>query len=297
MSYATVDAARGDLGSVWPEVERRLRAYLRSRDVPHHVAQDITQEVAARALARGVRFMSAADLYPWTKRVAANLVVDWSRSERRLVGGVHVDGPSPADVAHEVEGRLFARAVGSGLRALTDAERRALFSRTDGRANTGAVRRHRARRRLLALVEGGLAWLGVAWRALRRTSHPVVAAGAPALVLIAAAVLLPRMTAAPDATAPAADARVVAGPANAVATPRAAHGLMAVHGVGRAAATATAPPSRPHSRLVDVAAPGGGAAATVDYDDKPGTPPTLCVGGLPVPDFCIDRPRPFRSQP
>ncbi|HVF74832.1 MAG TPA: hypothetical protein VM938_07270, partial [Acidimicrobiales bacterium] len=88
---------------------RRLLWALRSRGVDRWTSEDITQDVARRAVEHNVPFASPTDLYPWADRVASNLVVDLGR-RRALIAmqpwTAYEDPAAPVDVAREVEGRL-----------------------------------------------------------------------------------------------------------------------------------------------------------------------------------------------
>ena len=147
---------------VWPEVSRRLRAFLASRGANRQAVEDITQEVGLRALAKQVPFEDAADLCRWAVTVARNLHVDLTRRPGELTDASELDMASTEDVAHRVECRIRLNKVLVALRQLSAHDRTAILTslntaehreRSLGRDR---VALHRARRRLLELV--GSAW-------------------------------------------------------------------------------------------------------------------------------------------
>src|SRR4051794_33422539 len=155
----------------WPVVAGRLLAFLHSRGVRRAVAEDIVQDVAARLLTADPRFSSADDLFPWAVTAARNLAVDAWRAEARLhavaeVGDGH-DRPAVNDVSSVVEHRPTLQRVGLAMARLSTAEREAIISglaiqrpADPQETNRLAVRRHRARARLLAMVDGAAAFIG-----------------------------------------------------------------------------------------------------------------------------------------
>jgi DNA-directed RNA polymerase specialized sigma24 family protein len=161
------------LAAVWPEVSLRLTRLLGSRGAARDVTDDIVQEVAARVLSRGIVFDDAADLMRWTVPVALNLLVDHARATKRVSVGQAVDSTVP-DIADVVVDRDRLGRVLGAVAQLSDGDRAALVASglpaADRRESVRhAVRRHRARRRLLAIVDGAAgiaAWLGLR---LRRT--------------------------------------------------------------------------------------------------------------------------------
>jgi DNA-directed RNA polymerase specialized sigma24 family protein len=162
------------LAVVWPEVSRRLTRLLASRGAAHDVTDDIVQEVAARVLSRGIVFEDAADLMRWTVPVALNLLVDHARATKRVAVGGDVDTTVP-DIADVVVDRDRLGRVLGAVAQLSDGDRAALVASglpaADRRESVRlAVRRHRARRRLLAIVDGAAgiaAWLGLRLRRAR----------------------------------------------------------------------------------------------------------------------------------
>lgn len=198
------------LSDVWPEVSTRLGRLLTSRGASRDVADDLVQEVAARALAREVVFADAADLMRWAVPVALNLLVDNARSAGRVTVGIDGWDAAEGDVADLVAHRDRLNRVLGAVARLSAADREALTAAEDAPSDRReavklAVRRHRARRRLLALVDGvaGLAgvlgWIGV-WARRARPGRSVAVAALPvAFVLPVALVLVnPAPEAAPE---------------------------------------------------------------------------------------------------
>jgi len=163
---------------------------LGARGLAREEAEDICQEVAWRVLSRDIPYRSPGDLYPWAATAARRLSIDLYRRQRYLAAAELPDRPAIDDVAEIVETRSRLRAVAEAMPALSETDRAALaatpteLSRREGIKL--AVRRHRARARLLALVEA--AGIAVAWvlaRVPRRLSRPAGAlamAAGPLLV-------------------------------------------------------------------------------------------------------------------
>lgn len=187
-----------ELADVWPEVSTRLGKLLTSRGAARDVADDVVQEVAARALAHGIVFIDAGDLMRWAVPVALNLLVDHARAAGRVTVGIDDYDAAEGDVADLVAHRDRLRQVLGAVARLSDADRAALAPEVESpldrrEAVKLAVRRHRARRRLLALVDGvaGLvAWIGVQGRMWGRRSRAGVVLVPVAFILPAALVLV-----------------------------------------------------------------------------------------------------------
>ena len=181
------------LTEVWPEVAERLGRMLRHRGIDRPTAEDAVQETALKVVRAEVAFDGADDLFRWASVVAWRVAVDASRKQRRVELTALPDRPGPTNVALQVEQRTAVEAVGAGLRRLSAADRRALLdapARGTGLSRQEAVRlnvrRHRARARLLALLEGMVGVLG--WLSVRR--HPKMARLAP----VSAAMVVPLLS-------------------------------------------------------------------------------------------------------
>lgn len=133
-----------------------------ARGADPQTAEDIAQEVALRAIDRNVPFYDVDDFCGWAYRVARNLYVDHARARGRLVGLVDIaDRSDGTDLHGEVEQRLTLGHTLRALQTLDAVDQAAIVAGvnetvepTRKAAVRMAVRRHRARARLLRLVEG-----------------------------------------------------------------------------------------------------------------------------------------------
>lgn len=158
------------LGAVWPKVQPKLLRLLEKRGLTKPQAEDVCQDVAVRALASGVEFHSADDLYRWAGQVARNLHIDLLRSVSRIAcdDSVLVDMQADTDIEHEVERKLALATVLKHWLTLRPLDQAALLegmyadsSEDRGEAVKLAVRRHRARQRLRLLAEGVFGWSAI----------------------------------------------------------------------------------------------------------------------------------------
>jgi hypothetical protein len=182
-----------DFAEIWPSVFTSTVQRLLARGVGAAVAEDAAQEAGTRALAMHVPFTDAGDLTRWVSTVAWRIAVDEHRHHgRRVVAAPVRDRAADIDVATEAEARLELRRVSLAWPRLSEGDRAALV---DPRPDTGdrraavrsAVRRHRARMRLVALIEA----LGaIALAPLSRLRRPVVAVALMGTVPLAAAMLV-----------------------------------------------------------------------------------------------------------
>lgn len=149
------------LCQVWPEVEGRLKLMMRRRGVDHAAAEDAAQETAVRVLRSDVRFVDAADLFRWAAVVGWRVVLDARRKERWAELRRVPDGANGVNVAGVVEQRSVLEAVVRMLDRLSADDRQVILGSVASewygveqqqRADT-ALRRHRARARLLRLLE------------------------------------------------------------------------------------------------------------------------------------------------
>jgi hypothetical protein len=185
-----------DISAVWPEVFEAVVTTLRRRGVGLHAAEDATQEAGSRVLAHEIGFTDADDLRRWVQTVAWRLAIDESRRLARYDGDAPLEAASFQEVPAEVEHRLHLAATRKAWRTLSPADREAIVGSGGGdhdrcpaltrkEAVRLAVRRHRARARLLALVEGVAAIVLVGVRRARRLSTAVmIAAIVPISVLV-----------------------------------------------------------------------------------------------------------------
>lgn len=171
---------------VWPEVSRRVAAFLRSRGFTGDLCDEAVQEAAARFVERDVPYDDADDLFRWVSTVAYRAALDDRRRSRRLGAGVP-DRAAPCDLVGEVVDRLYLRAVQQAVAQLSPSERFALFDRgvpiSRNEAVRLATRRYRARLRLKQLTERALGVFGPLLRWLRDRALPALLPGCAALVL------------------------------------------------------------------------------------------------------------------
>ena len=170
---------------------------LRNRGVDRATAEDIVQETALRALRASVHFTDAEDLLRWASVVGSRLARDARAKASRVEVVPSPEHQNPVTVDHEVEQRLRLEAALRGLENLSPPDRDAILAAVMGFTPSSrqesvrlAVRRHRARARLVALMKAGLgALLGLL--GLRRSGLKVGraalvgAAGIPAIVTVA----------------------------------------------------------------------------------------------------------------
>jgi DNA-directed RNA polymerase specialized sigma24 family protein len=290
--------------SVWPDVERRLRALLFRRGLDSPSADDIVQEVALRALAHHVTYASAADLLRWAAPVACNLHVDLVRHRARVLDDPGAtERPATVDVAREVAHRIELQRAFRGIAKLRPADREALIDavaaepvvpRSRQEAVRLAVRRHRARNRLAVVLEQLAAWAAAA-RLLARPRRFAALALVPAAVAVPLLVQagLPHhrsIDLAPERVAPAAmyppDAaawlRTAADAARPTAARRAARTAAAHHRAGTPGAASTGPSTEQH---VSVTAPGTDIHAKAGREPRPpGQHHVFCLTGVPSLD-------------
>jgi hypothetical protein len=290
-----------DLSVVWPEVSHRLAKLLTSRGAARDVVDDVVQEVAARILAHGIVYVDAMDLMRWAVPVALNLLVDNARAAAKVTP-VTEDHHSPvSDVADLVAHRDRLGRVLGAVRQLSPADRAALATPSEAPADRReavklAVRRHRARRRLLALVDGVAAFLGVVGGWLRRTrssaaTATVAIAAAPMALLLVAPYAPPAADPSPMTSGVSVQERrrvpSVRRPARAVPVRRPARPVPVV----RVRPVSPRPaPAAPAAKREELARMGGGKAGAVavlghDASEEDGF---VCVRdtGL-TDDFCL----------
>ncbi len=276
--------------SVWPDVERRLRALLFRRGLDASSSEDIVQEVALRALANGVTYASAQDLLRWAGPVACNLHVDLIRHRARMFDGeLATDHPATNDVAGEVADRMELQRALRGLAALRPADRAAIIDAVTEQpaphsrkeAVRLAVRRHRARSRLLVVLEQ-LAATVAGFRWLRRGKRVSVALAAFAPVVALPLVVgwhLPShrdTTLPPAAVAPAARQMVATTQTRADRTisPRTAPAVR--HVAPAPKATAPQAPAAGHGGYNHL------GHAEYHHEQRDEQQPILCLGSLPL---------------
>jgi hypothetical protein len=285
------------LDLVWDEVEDRLHKTLRSRGVRPELADDVIQETAVRVIERGVAFTDANDLFRWSSVVAWHLAIDAARRDARQCD-LPPDIASTLDVANEAVGRWWFEAVSRGLEQLSDAERAAIFSpavRGDRKTTVRrAVRRHRARLRLMRLAE--TLGVGVALAAGRR-KYRVRSESADAVAVAIASVAVAVVVAVGVATHRPGSAPVTTAPPVAVvraAAPEVYAGATATthpHAVGSLAAR-TNPVATPDTAVAPVRVPLELPTGSGDIGLRPKQPdePLACATVASVGRPCVALP-------
>ena len=176
----------GRLEAIWPEASTRLIRLAMSKGADRSTAEDVAQEVAARAMNVGLKFYGLDDFCAWANTVAKNLCVDHVRGQNRLVNLEDVpDICNGHDLHSEVETRLHLDRALLELSRLDPEDRLAIIEGVNGThhpsrktAIRSAVRRHRARARLARTLEG----LAAIWAFARGSRRFLVAAPATAAV-------------------------------------------------------------------------------------------------------------------
>jgi hypothetical protein len=251
---------------------------------------DIVQEVAIRALRE--QFDTPDHMVRWCCRVAINLHIDSTRRVRRISSEPLVEHVAPHNVPETVERRLALDAVLAQMAGLSKDDQALLLQLppTDSRKEAVrlAVRRHRLRARLAALVEGVLAGVPGLRRILHSESLPVRVA-VVAVPVIAVLTVLPfvatlppgsstvdqpnRGTLVQSRTPAARNAKQTVVPSTAVPLQ------------GRAGATSPASSSRTIMELHPA-----GNTVGVRQDPAPPDAKTFCLSGYV--NLCVDRPGP-----
>jgi hypothetical protein len=268
---------------------------MRGRGVQTADIDDILQEVAIRALRDQGRFTSTEHMVRWCCRVAINLHIDVTRRGRKVSPEPLQEAATHQNVAEAVESRLALDAVFAQMAGLSPEDRRLLLypTQADSRKEAVrlAVRRHRLRARLAALLEGTLAGLAVLRRALRNESVPsrVALVAVPVVAVLVAIPLVSHPGARhaggvdPAARTVLEASRWQGGSTAAGAAPRSA-----------AARPAGLPASDAYARSLVVIRPAG-RRVHIDEEQHPDDTPTACIYGHV--NYCIDRPGPVIGAP
>jgi hypothetical protein len=273
---------------IWPTVFTRGVKALQRRGVGQAAAEDAVQEAGARAIAQNVPFQDADDLLRWIHTVSWRVVLDARKRDQRLVYEVPEEG-SGEDVGRAVEQRLRLQLLRVVLGGLTPDERAALTADgrgTDRRTSTRlAVRRHRVRVKLIAMLDGAAALVALLRHAVSppRTRR-VATVAAPALiamsVLTTASLLVQQGTPTPhiqnvDGAATQARVSIPIAPPQVTSTR------------GRTATDPAAPPRLQRVR-VDYERPDGDGQVTI----RPKQPADhfVCLDLNQMPTRCADLP-------
>ena len=285
-----------DFDTVWPEVAKRLRGFLRKRGATGQDADDLIQTVAERALRNAVPFDSADDLLHWCLTVARNLDVDrWRAAGRRDESCLDEMSEPREQVSLEdrVLTRLRLMCTVEALKLMRPKDRQMLLSGLDTdqvASGKDRVARHRARLRLLELVgPPSLVVVAFCRRLMRPLARPgsaalgAVTAGFALLVVGASVIPYSPTTGAPNVTRAVLEVpeRSGTGP---IAAPSA-----------RAARTQE-PPAAGRRRFTRIASPERtllqtdqrGTVRLTGHDRRPQDAGVVCVRHLPVlADTCV----------
>lgn len=285
--------------ATWPEVERRLRRLLGKRGIASAEASDYVQEVASRAIANDVRFVSADDLYRWCAVVCRNLTIDAARRHRYRSVPLDLELPHHVDLEAAVIQSAMVRRLLDEVAALEPEERQLLMGEsTDQRLSSGALttRRHRLRKTLRDRLESAK-WGLLGSRMLRRLGFvrhcdvlaEVAQASAVAVVLTVSLFSAAGRHAPPNVAAPAFHiSRPIAAQAPRPSRPPVAVAASDARPEARTAhhRAPSAVPDLPNQHLGVAAATD---APTVDTNDRMDDDKILCLGNSPVGPLCTPR--------
>ena len=254
---------------------------------------DIVQEVAIRALRDLERFTSSEHMIRWCCRVAINLHIDVTRKGRKLSAEPLQDTPARHDVAEAVEDKLVLDAVLAHVAGLSADDQRLLLDRGQGDTRKEsvrlAVRRHRLRARLAAMVEGTIAGIAVLRRVFRSDSAParvaLLAIPVAAVVVAAPLMLWPRPT---QSGSPSSARNASVDLRTRSRAAPAAHLALSHPTDGSGAGGSVT--NRP---IVEVGRPGMSVA--VRHTTHEANYPTFCASGYV--NLCVDRPGPEIPKP
>ncbi len=287
------------LGEVWPQVSRRLRAYLRTRHLSPADADDIAQSVAERVLKHDVAFDDADQLLHWCLTVARNLDVDRHRTLSRRGEAVLDEVAEHGDLTSledRVVTRLRLRSTLEALRCMRQPDRDAItrsLNPTEPASGRERVALHRARMRLLELVGPPAVIIGCGRRFLRSFTQPAMLS-----TTLAAAFFVSGLVGEAGVRVvvpPAMDRAVTSAPViDSAEAPDRRSNRTAVRSSNPL--HARAPKSFPVPSRTVLAVPGGAAALT-GHDRRPQDDGLLCLRDLPVPTECVGPtsvPRPIR---
>lgn len=295
---------RPSFGDVWPAVSTALSRYLARRGATSAQTQDISQDVALKALLHDVQFSSAQDLLRWCYPVARNGLVDAQRAASRVAllpslgSDEGLDVADGSDLHRTVESRLRLLEVVQGIRQLSHGDREALApllldeepaAPADRRESTRlAVRRHRARARLLAKV--GQAAAAIAWAfgsRSTRTSSRLMPAAATASLSVTLLVGVGALTAPTPDPVPLPSIEAASGSSQ---LPVHAGDIAPDAAQPVAARPLTAAPPTTHAELPTEVVATSGVAVSTGTRAARGRE-LVCVTGLPSADeTCVDRP-------
>lgn len=279
-----------DWVQAWPRVRRDLQRHLANRVGSVALAEDLCQDVAEVLLASpGRSFEREDNLFRWARRVVENRHLDIVRHERRQdLGADPVDRcDHRVDVEAHVEHRMLLGAALQAMQALRPADANALLVATPpavdaAQRNRDNVRRHRARRRLVAALEAAGA-LGIAvvgrGRRLARRFMPMAAVALPVVAVVTLT------------TIPSPESRDPSGAVHDVGPIVGADlELSAIDGPTSDLEAHRAEQARDTANSIARVQALGGRGVGIDHEPEE-DPHTACFRNFPgLPDTCIDRP-------
>lgn len=272
-----------------------LQSNLMRFGLSEHDAEDVVQEVFARALAYRPGFATARDFTRWATIVARNLGYDRLRELGRLDGGRFPDYALP-DAAEEVERVADAEALVRAYESLSESDRRVLYEAADGiRPTSGEERKRfrvwlsRARSRLRSRLHGGLVALPARLR-FAEVEHLATGFGSALLVLGLANGAVPAAPTDPtviELLAALASGTTSTPPDNVVQGARGVPVGATSTADSQTAARAHDPTPNAGRRVTyerfELAPPGGEQLAAVDtHESANPDPPLICVWNVPV---------------
>lgn len=178
--------------AAWERAAPTVVQRLKRRGVSASDAEDAVQDAAVRALTSGVMFESEDHVRRWLTLVAWRSAIDvyrrWDRNADCLTDFVGTAGVED-DPSVIVEMRIAAEAVLTAVGKMRESDRSALLDAPPVNADRTTairlnVRRHRARVRLLGMVEGVLSWWLWVRIAFRRPRAAAAVAGPMLIVLV-----------------------------------------------------------------------------------------------------------------
>lgn len=267
------------LEAMWPEARHRIVTSLCAAGVDLEAAEEAMAEAATRALARGLVVEDLDEFCRWAFVVARNVVVDGGRRSRRVVLiDVVPERIDHYDLAGHVETRQRLEEATRVIARMSPIDRHALLDNLVGGSGEGgggggvgdrkqavkqAVRRYRARARLLHALGAPAGWLTPLrlpkWVGrLSRTPEAAMAAAAAVAVPLMAATLLAPPTATAGEPAPVSD---VPAPSSAV-VPATVEERRPVVAVGAPTPRLSPPPPTPPASPPAPAVPPGPPEST-----------------------------------
>lgn len=168
--------AAAEFGKQWPDLQRRLRYFLRSRNVPASEIDDLVQEVAARLVSFWPKIDSDRPIWPLTATIALNLLRDRSRRHDAELPGELPECAGHSDVADAGIARLELAAVIRAMDSLSPSQRNALLQVLHPESDSPStpaekMLRMRARRRLANAVGRVGAGVALKFRRLSDNLH------------------------------------------------------------------------------------------------------------------------------